>query len=172
VTQKVHDFLKEHPLKSRWLDDIISALLKKPNGTARVRDLVRELWGERDIESIEQTIYRRINDFCEDAQDWHRPARFNLFEKVEPGTYRLRSFPDRPEILELINIEFEDAAMQLTWQEFKKRASTNTQWAGATNERRLTAFAKGMQKEHWQSRYSYYRYLLSQPSGSLDELFG
>jgi hypothetical protein len=43
---------------------LLARFLQKPNGCAHIREVVIELWGERDIDSIEQTITRRINDFC------------------------------------------------------------------------------------------------------------
>jgi hypothetical protein len=42
----------------------LARFLQMPYGCSHVREVVIELWGERDIDSIEQTITRRINDFC------------------------------------------------------------------------------------------------------------
>jgi hypothetical protein len=102
MDDKVYKSLKEHRTAASWLNDIIDVLLRF-RGTAHVSTIARELANSygRDIEAMEQTITRRINDFCSDATDWKKTKDYDLFKRVEPATYKLRSYPDRPDINEL-----------------------------------------------------------------------
>jgi len=96
----VSEFLVTYPTTAKWLDDIINALLHEPRGTAHVHKLAHQLWRseKRDVPSIEETITRRVNDFCSDAADFSKSPAHDLFQRVEPATYRLRSFPEKPDI--------------------------------------------------------------------------
>lgn len=163
MSDELDKFLELHPLKPRWLDIIISALSKRSNGTAHVRDLGRELGGDHDIDTIESTITRRINDFCSDADDFKRPKAFDLFARVEPATYRLRSFPRIPDTTDLETVEFQERAMQWTWEYFVRFAKENVAWTDASNRKRLTAFARYMAKESGQSYYHEMRTLIANP---------
>jgi hypothetical protein len=100
----LYKFLKEHRTVARWLDDIVDVLLRF-GGTAHVNTIARKLANSygRGIETMEQTATRRINDFCSDAQDWKKSKDHDLFRRVEPGTYSLRCYPDRPKIIELVS---------------------------------------------------------------------
>ena len=140
----LEEFLAKHPLKERWLDDIINVLLYEPRGTAHVTSIAKRLSGDRNVSSMEQTITRRINDFCSDAADFNKATRPDLFQRVEPATYRLRSFPEAPDTLEAINIEFDDAAMQTTWDFFASamQEKHSAKWATYSNRQRLTSCAK------------------------------
>jgi hypothetical protein len=146
-------FLELYPLATKWLSDIVDALLARNNGTAHVRELARELWGDHDINEIESTITRRLNDFCSDAQDFKKSKEFDLFARVAPATYRLRGFPNKPDIVEIQRIEFEDAAMQSTWDYFSKLAGQKDGWAAASKRKRLTAFSRFVAKEPGLSVY-------------------
>jgi len=157
VDPSLEQFLSEHPLRSRWLDDLINALLEKTRGTAHVQALVRELWGGHDINEIEATITRRINDYCSNAADFDRPIKYDLFERVSPATYRLRSYPQKPDTLELVRIEFEDIALQHVWKFFCETYGKHPSWEKASAQRRLLAFAKAMGQEKWLSLYSSYK---------------
>jgi hypothetical protein len=89
---------------SRWLDDIIDVLMRF-SGKAHVHTIARELsksYG-RDIDTVEETVTRRINDFCSDAQDFEKGKEYDLFERVEPATYRLRNYV-RPEVIDMTQI--------------------------------------------------------------------
>jgi hypothetical protein len=123
----VAEFLVTHPTTAKWLDDIIDALLDQPRGTAHVDVLAHKLGrsGKRDKSSIKQIITRRINDFCGEAADFDKSPAHNLFQRVEPNTFRLRSFPKKPNnIYELTAIRFDDhdQAMQYMWELFKRRS--------------------------------------------------
>lgn len=161
----VSEFLVTYPTTAKWLDDIIDALLREPRGTAHVRQLAHQLWQSenRDIASIEETITRRINDFCSDAADFSKSPAHDLFQRVEPATYHLRSFPVKPDIYELTTTHFNDAAMQDMWETFStiRKKAVPEKWKAATNRRRLEVFVKWMsdpdQQEWYESRKSFYR---------------
>lgn len=110
MTDPVSEFLVTHRTTAKWLDDIIDVLLDQPRGTAHVGVLADKLWRseKRDVASIEQTITRSINNFCSDAADFNKTPAHDLFQRVEPGTYRLRSFPEKP------NNIYELTAIRLT----------------------------------------------------------
>ena len=114
---EVEDFLRIHPLKSRWLEEIVDVLIGTSNWTAHVREIARSLRLDtgRDINSIEETVTRRINDYCPDAYDFDKPPDRVFFRRVAPATYKLATFPQRPNIRELVPIAFEDADMQGMW---------------------------------------------------------
>src|SRR5262245_61066324 len=71
-TKLLDDFLIHHPLRSSRLDEIVDAFRRRISGTAHVRDVVLELWGDRDIDLIEQAITRQIEDYCSNALDFNR----------------------------------------------------------------------------------------------------
>jgi hypothetical protein len=146
IDDPVSEFLVSHPTTAKWLDDIIDALLDEPRGTAHVRTLAQKLWQneKRDVSSIEETITRRINDFCSDAADFDKSPAHDLFQRVAPATYRLRSFPEKPDIYELTTIHFDDHAMQDIWEIFSKllKQRVPEKWRATTNRRKLEAFVK------------------------------
>jgi hypothetical protein len=150
-------FLTEFPLKSKWLDDIITVLLRRPNGTAHVSSIGRDLWGERYVDSMDQTITRTINNFCSDAKDWHKTPEYDIFKWVEAATYRLRSHPNRPEIIELVRVEFDDADMNYVWKTFcdKAKKKDAAKWNSFGTSRRLSAFAANFRKNPaWRNMYN------------------
>jgi hypothetical protein len=156
MEDSVRMFLDEHRTTSRWLDDIIDVLLKM-RGSAHVNAIARELSKSyrRDIDTVEQTVTRRINDFCSDAADFRKPKKYDLFERIEPATYRLRAYPTKPNIIELIRIEFDDATMQDMWRLFSDLAHKKDQekWKAANNERKLAAYVKWMSRENIYTMY-------------------
>ena len=150
-------FLAEFPLKSKWLDDIISVLLcRPPRGVAHVSDIGNELWKERYVSTMDETITRRINDFCSDAADFQKSKQYDLFERVEPATYRLRSYPNAPETLDLVRIEFEDRWMNDMWKLFVRKAEETdpVKWKSLGNHKRLFNFAKNfLANPFWRKEY-------------------
>jgi hypothetical protein len=109
----VREFLNVHPTTVRWLDDIIDVFIGR-RGTAHVNIIADDLVKSnkaRDKDTSEKIVTRRINDFCSDAADFNKDSAYDLFKRVEPATYRLCSYPERPTILELVRIEFDDPAM-------------------------------------------------------------
>jgi hypothetical protein len=57
-------------------------------------------------------------------------------------------YPEKPNIIELIRIEFDDRTMQDMWRWFAELAAKQApeKWKLAKNERKLTAFVKWMSK--------------------------
>jgi len=145
MTDLVADFLIEFPLKSKWLGRIVEVLLAKPLGTAHVGEIAFDLYGASSQER-DQQITRRINDFCSNARDFARSNEYDLFERVSPGTYRLRSFPTRPHILELITIRFEDIEIDQEWRRFiaEEKRRHGVKWRDVSNHQRLFLFAEAM----------------------------
>ena len=146
-TKLLDDFLIHHPLRSSRLDEIVDAFRRRISGTAHVRDLVLELWGDHDVDSIEPAITRQIDDYCSNAPDFNRPKAYDLFERVAPTTYRLRCYPNKPDLLELFPIQFEEPSMQSSWLLFAAKAREDHCWKLASNWQRLSAFAKTMPGE-------------------------
>lgn len=142
----VASFLMEFPLKTRWVNDIVDILQNTHNGKAHVREIAKRLAGNRKVDEMEATITRAINDYCSDAQDFKKTPQHDLFQRVEPATYRLRSYPAAPNTLDLIDVSFEDAAMHQMWEMFAKacKDKDRTKWENAGTHRKLTAFAKFM----------------------------
>ena len=140
----VEDFLEVHPLKRTWLAEIIDILLDEPNGTARLEQIARRLPANRDVPSQAATITRTLNTFCSDASDFEGGPERDLFQRVEPATWRLRSYPDRPDILELDDIAFDDDAMQSAWGWFAEKVKEKDAklWPTLSNRQRLTLAAR------------------------------
>jgi hypothetical protein len=122
MNDAVKKFLTEYPTTVRWLNEIIDLLVAYPRG-AHIKTLARELSKSHpDVAAVEETVTRTINNFCGDAADFRRPAKYNLFERVAPATYRLRTNPQKPNLFELLDIDFEDATMQRVWKWFANAA--------------------------------------------------
>ena len=174
MDDSVQLFLNTYRTTAHWLDDIIDAFISR-RGTAHVKVIADDLMKSnkaRDKDTVEQIVTRRINDFCSSAEDFNKDAAHDLFERVEPGTYRLRSYPERPTIIELVRIEFDDVDMQSMWDSFRKRAKKRQplDWRQADNAKKLRAFVKWMAKE--QNRAEYERRKAQDSAlGDLDALF-
>ena len=153
----VADFLATHRSSSMWLVDITDVLQTKPHGTAHVSDIARDLWysERRDIHSIEETITRAINNYCSDAADFDKAADHDLFQRVRPATYRLRSFPNKPDIYELATLKFDEPAMQGMWDLFSKQMQKKfrEKWSAASNRKKLGGVVKWMENPKQQEWY-------------------
>ena len=174
-TDAVRSFMNTHRTTARWLDDIIDVLIQR-RGTAHVQDIANNLvkFNEaRDKDTVQQIITRRLNDFCSDAAKFDKDADHDLFERVEPATYRLRSYPERPDLVELVRIEFDDIAMQSMWGAFKEWASQKhaQQWRDLNNEKKLGAFVKWMAKDKHRADYERRRAQSVRDDDDLDSLF-
>ena len=169
------EFLNAHRTAARWLDDIIDVLISR-RGTAHVKTIAGDLVKfnkARDKDTVEEIVTRRINDFCSDAADFKKDATHDLFQRVEPATYRLRAYPERPNVIELVRIEFDDEAMQSMWDWFQRLAKKkNLQgWQQANNERKLSAFVKWMAKDQNEAEYTKRKkFFEDTTSGSLESL--
>jgi hypothetical protein len=112
MNDTVIKFLAEYPTTVGWLNQIIDLLVEYPRG-AHIKTLARELSKSHgNVAAVEETVTRTINNFCGDAADFRRPPKYNLFERVALATYQLRTCPQKPNLFELLGIEFEDATMQ------------------------------------------------------------
>jgi hypothetical protein len=129
------------------LDEIVDAFRRRISGTAYVRELALELWGDHGIDSIEPAITRLIDDYCSNAPGFSRPKAYDLFERLAPTLYRLRSYPNKPDLLELFHIHFEEPALQSSWLLFAAKAREDHCWKLASNWQKLSAFAKTMADE-------------------------
>ena len=108
------------PLHRTWLDDIVDILMHRPNGQAEVKAIAFGIMRtDRDVGAKpNQTITRTINNHCSDANDALPEVKSDLFERVARATYRLRSWPDRPDLIEIQGVKFDDDAHQSTWEWF------------------------------------------------------
>ena len=135
MNDAVKKFLAEYPTTVGWLDEIIDLLAKYPRG-AHVSILARELSKSHpDVDAVEQAVTRAINNYCGAARDFKRSPKYNLFERVEPATYRLRTYPEKPDLFDLLGIEFKDATMQQVWKWF-----TDAQRSDLSSEDALIRF--------------------------------
>ena len=140
--------LATHPLTKDWLGDIVRVLGQRTSRTAHVQEIVRELGRipERDKDTIEQIITRRINDHCSDAHDFDH-KRAELFEKVKPATFRLKDDIDDSALIEMRRIKFDEPAIDETWKWFSQIAKERAgdRWAILSNKDRLLAFWRNLQ---------------------------
>jgi hypothetical protein len=175
MNDTVREFLNTHRTTARWLDDIVDVLMSR-RGVAHVKVIADDIVKSnkaRDKDTVEQIVTRRVNDFCSDAADFDRDAAHDLFQRVEPATYRLRTYPERPNVIELVRIEFDETAMQSMWDRFRQLAKQKQpqQWQEANNERKLSAFIKWMAKDQNQAQYNELKKIYDELSnGDLDSL--
>lgn len=136
------------PLHRTWLDDIVDILIHQPNGVAEVEAIANAMMRtDRDVRARPQeTITRRINNYCSDANDTSKKVRFDLFERVAPGTYRLRGWPKRPNLIDIQNIEFDDPAYQIVWELFLRlvKEKVPEKVKSASNRRLLEIFTRNI----------------------------
>lgn len=175
MDDSVRSFLDTHHTMALWLDDIIDVLIER-RGTAHIREIARDVAKAkkaRDKDTVEQIVTRRLNDFCSNAADFAKDAAHDLFERIEPATYRLRSYPERSNVIELVRIEFDEMTMQSMWDSFKSIARQRhaQQWRQANNEKKLSAFVKWMAKDQSHAEYERRKAQYSMPGDSLDALF-
>ncbi len=153
----VEEFLAKHRTSARWLDDIINVLLDEHDGTAHVREIAEKLlqFQQRDISTIEKTITRRINDYCSDATDFKKQPDCDLFQRVAGNTFRLRTFPHKPDIYDLMDIRFDEEMVQTMWLRWVWlcKSKDNEKWKLATNRQKLAAFVRWFEKPEQQKEY-------------------
>lgn len=134
------------PLKRTWLDDIVDVFLKFPNGTGEVEAIVIALLKtKRDLgKEAEATVTRTINNFCINSGDTEIKCRYQLFEHVGPGKYKLLTYPNTPDMIEIQKIQFTDSAYQKVWEFFNENAKNNPKWENMSKRKRLTSFSKNI----------------------------
>ncbi len=145
---KNEDLYQVLPLKRTWLDDIVEVFLKRPNGIAEIDAIVTALLKtDRDMGSeAESTVTRTINNFCINAGDAEEKAKHAIFERIGPAQYRLLTFPNPPDLIEIQKTEFSEYAYQQVWAFFVERAKKNPKWATLSKRQRLEAFAHNLKK--------------------------
>ena len=152
MNDAVKKFLAEYPTTIGWLNEIIDLLAKYPRG-AHVRILARELSKSHpDVDAVEQAVTRAINNYCGDARDFKRSPKYNLFERVEPATYRLRTYPQKPNLFELLGIEFKDATTQRLWKWFADNARKKRN--DLSDEQTLALFVNYMNSDKGKEMYA------------------
>lgn len=136
------------PLHYTWLGDIVDIMIHQPNGVAEVEVIANTMMRtDRYVGAKPQaTITRTINNFCSDAKDTSKKAKFDLFERVAPGTYRLRGWPERPDLIDIENIKFHDPAYQIVWELFFRLAKEKDpeMVKSASNRRLLEIFTRNI----------------------------
>lgn len=154
------DLLASLPLRRTWLADIVEVLLHRPGGTAEVATIAAIIARtDRDMgDTPDQTITRTINNYCSDARDTGRTVQHDLFERTAPGTYRMRSYPSTPDLVEIQNIEFDDSieggACSMYWEALRQIGTRAGRWNQITNRERLEIFAKAISPGgQWHDRY-------------------
>jgi hypothetical protein len=167
MNDAVKKFLAEYPTTVGWLSEIIDLVIDYPRGT-HVRIIARELSKSHPhVERVEETVTRTINDYCGDAADFRRAPKYNLFERVEPATYRLRTHPQKPNLLELLGIEFKDATTQRLWKWFADNARKKRN--DLSDEQTLALFVNYMNSDKGKEMYANQKKLDEELQG-LDEL--
>jgi hypothetical protein len=142
--EREDELLAGLPLERTWLDRIVDILLHRPNGTAEVKAIAIEMMRlDHEVGTEpESTITRTINNYCSDANDSDRRAKFDLFARVAPGTYRLRTYPNRPDLTEIQYIFFADAAYKKTWADFLNKTKSDKRFSTLNKRQLLVAFAE------------------------------
>ena len=144
------EYLNLLPLTRTWLEDIVHSLLKRPNGTGEVDAIVLAVkHNGRDIgDNPESTITRTINNYCINAADLERNAKYPIFERVAPGTYRLIDYPKIPDLIEIQKIQFAEPGYMAAWKRFVKEVKKKPKWSTLTKKEKLGAFARNIHNVH------------------------
>jgi hypothetical protein len=166
MNDAVEKFLAEYPTTVGWLNEIIDLSADYPRG-AHVRTFARELSKSHpNVDAVEQTVTRTINNFCGDAADFSRPPEYNLFERVEPASYRLRTYPQKPDhLFDLLGIEFEDEVMQQVWKWYAN--AVRKKRSDLSNEQTLALFVNYMNSDKGKEMYADQKKLDEQLRGQL-----
>ncbi len=141
--------ISDLPIRQTWLDAIIDVLIRRPDGTADIKTICNEIMKTgRDTGTYpEETITRCINNFCGDANDRTRKPQYDLFERVGAATYRLRTWPARPDLINVQRIEFDNHSYSRCFEAFRIAAEKKygEKFQQMTNRERLEAFVRNIQ---------------------------
>jgi hypothetical protein len=145
------DLISQLPLERTWLEDIVEVMRRRPHGKADIDTIANEIMKTtRDVgRAPKETITRTINDWCINSGDLVRKPHAHVFERTGTATYRLLTFPNAPDLIELQEIRFSDYSYTRTWETFVKKVKSNPKWAEMTKRQRLTAFAKNLASNDW-----------------------
>jgi hypothetical protein len=148
TAMKNEDLYKLLPLKRTWLDDIVQIFLMRPNGISEIDAVVTALLKiDRDMGSEgESTVTRTINNFCINAGDAGVKVKHAIFERIGPAQYRLLTFPNPPDLLEIQKTEFSEYAYQKVWAYFVEHAKKNPKWETLSKRQRLETFARNLKE--------------------------
>lgn len=142
------DLIALLPLERTWLADAIEVMLHRPNGIAEADVLVIEIGRlGRDLRKTpKETITRTLNDWTVNAGDTVKEPRGALFERIDRSTWRLLSWPQAPDLIELQDIRFADEAYKRTWDFFvekvREKPDAAQKWDAMTKRARLELFAE------------------------------
>lgn len=147
IDMNEQDYLNDLPLERTWLADIVDAFLKSPRGEAEIEGILIYLIHKtkRDLgKKGESTITRTINNYCVNSGDTERKCRYPIFKRVGPSQYRLLSYPEPPDLIEIQQIRFSEHAFKRVWEAFCKQVEKKPKWEDMTKRERLIAFAKNL----------------------------
>jgi hypothetical protein len=149
--QQEAELLSTLPLERTWLNAIVDCLLLRPDGEAEVEAIANWIArsGREMTEAPKETITRIINDYCSDAQDTvpRNTQKHDLFGRTDKNTYRLRSYPNSPDLLEIQKVHFTDHWYQVAYKELceqMKKGKNRDSWKAFTNRQRILIFAQTM----------------------------
>lgn len=138
------ELLQSLPLQRTWLSDIVDALMAGLGGQNDIEGVLIHIMKhtQRDLgKEGAATITRTINNYCENSGDSERECTAPLFRRVGPGQYRLLTYPKRPDLIELQQVQFADAAFGRLWEWYVEQVSTKPRWLDMTKRQRLATFA-------------------------------
>jgi hypothetical protein len=135
--------LERLPLVRTWLADIVAALLTRSKGEGEIDTIVTALLKtDREVGAEpESTVTRTINNYCINAGDTREKVRPPLFERTGPGRYRLLTYPNSPDLIEIQDIRFSSYAHQRLWGYFVE-ANKNPKWKTMSKRDRLITFSR------------------------------
>jgi hypothetical protein len=148
---KKEEYFELLPLTRTWLEDIVDAFLKRPNGVGEVDAIALAVKRNgRDVgDKPESTVTRTINNYCANANDEERKTKHPIFERVSPATYRLLSYPDSPDLIEIQNIQFDESGYKKAWKYFVDFVKNDPKWKELSKREMLTAFAMNIPHLDW-----------------------
>jgi hypothetical protein len=143
------EYISLLPLKRTWLEDIVQALLRRPYGVGEVDAITLAIQrGERNIrDNLEPTVTRAINNHCINAQDAERKVKHSLFTRIAPATYKLLSYPEIPDLLEIQNIQFTEPGFKQAWDIFVYWWKSDPNWNVVTKRKKLAFFSRSITDE-------------------------
>ncbi len=137
------------PLKRTWLEDIVQALLRRPDGIGEVDAIALTIQhGERNVrDNPESTVTRTLNNYCINAADEERKVKHSLFKRIVPATYKLLSYPEKPDLVEIQNIQFTEPGFKQAWDIFVYWWKSDPDWNTVTKKKKLAIFSRSITEE-------------------------
>jgi hypothetical protein len=143
------DYFSLLPLKRTWLEDIVQTLMKRPYGIGEVDAIALAIQhGERDVgNEPESTVTRTLNNYCINASDEERKVKHPLFKRIAPATYKLLSYPETPDLVEIQNIQFTEPGFKQAWDIFVDWWKSDPDWNTLTKRKKLAVFSQSITEE-------------------------